>query len=183
MTCESSSMRSHFAGQKSQLTGTTASAVVSPALHNICENQPLYRLQRRIRLLHISHYIKSSQGVSKYAVLKCHVGKHRQASLQMVQTELQLLRLMCRHTTYRYFRLRVQQADRAGCPARPFMRRVHVEIPLHNQSHGSREKLILLLLCAAPRDLPGSRTGWQNTCVTGLRPHSQKYLRDQLASA
>ena len=79
--------------------------------------------------------------------------------------------------------LRVQQADRARCSAMPFVRRVHAERMLHNQSHGSREKLILLLLCAAPRDLPGSRTGWQDTCVVNLRPHSQKYLPDHLTSS
>ena len=42
-----------------------------------------------------------------------------------------------------------------GCSGKPFMRRVHADITESNQPYGSREKLLLLLLCAAPRDSPG----------------------------
>ena len=42
-----------------------------------------------------------------------------------------------------------------GCSDKPFMRRVHADITENSQSYGSREELLLLLLCAAPRDSPG----------------------------
>lgn len=46
-----------------------------------------------------------------------------------------------------------QHVDR-GHFVTTFMRAGHVEIAFNSLCHGSKENLILILLCAAPRDFP-----------------------------
>ena len=46
-----------------------------------------------------------------------------------------------------------------------FMRRVRAEITCRNLSSGSREKPVLLLLCATSRDLPVKHNRLENTVV------------------